>query len=997
MSVIEQTIVRLAARIMSNAAKKSFHQHRLTSARERARALQVHHSYQEVVKVLDSREKARLKNYLLSPAIDDLGLQTYSARILEHAGKPSDELLSSLREQVRFGLKHAVKIDEEKLFLATDAVVAGLLFASSEAWKTLNFEATEQSITDLAIMGSVTAAAIRNSDLLKKLSSIEAIEDFNNELRRQSSALYRELKLPHAGVSRSVPIENIFVEPALDAIEEIAHVKLDQWKTESPKLTLREKILTSRRIVILGDPGAGKSTIVAKLTQELSEDSHDLHTRTPLLLILRDLVRDFEIGGKTIAECLEFVCRDPYNLTPPPHAIEYLLLNGRAIVIFDGLDELTDTSLRTRVVRLIEGFVHRYPLVPIVATSRLIGYDAAPLSDKLFTLYRLQQFNENQVSEFAGKWFDLDPTVAASDVATLRKSFLADSRLVLDLRRNPLTLTLLCSMYSTERYIPRNRPEVFERCTLMLFDRWDRMRGVKSEIQYGVQIRTAIQHLAWELLTVTEHGGSLPRHRIVRELANNYFRSRRDNQEDALQDAEDFIDFCTGRSWVLTDVGATRSEPRFGFTHRTFLEYFSAEHLVRSSDSSPQRVFDTVIQRIAETEWEVVCQLAIQILDRNAADGADRFLGYVLDSADTLLNDGHDAHTHLSFVARSLGFVTPGTPVVRRLIELAGKNDLGRSSADLFPTQFDFVFNKLNFAPRALPEVLDRGVSEFSRDICRSIVTVFDSAIVDPVTSTSAALNLLSLSFNVAELPKGDGADDVASTIGDLIAKHVSLLEPIALMPMSSSLRRRTDPELAAWIDRALGEIGVRALYTMPRLPTGNWQMATSDTIIQLGSEGLRDLSPIIERHVEAFTRTPWVEVPAPVYDIDRPVTQGPLPAIADLELAAEKALGSGRLFHSAILWLPAIEFYQYFAEGESSDHLAAVQSVTDGSLFKELYEARAGRLGIRQLISKMPQLATHASPALLGFIDAWAKQQHSTLALLALPADYGKPTQMII
>ena len=42
--------------------------------------------------------------------------------------------------------------------------------------------------------------------------------------------------------------------------------------------------------------------------------------------------------------------------------------------------------------------------------------------------------------------------------------------------------------------------------------------------------------------------------------------------------AREFVEFCRGRMWVFTDAGTTVSGQRlYGFTHRTFLEYFAAK------------------------------------------------------------------------------------------------------------------------------------------------------------------------------------------------------------------------------------------------------------------------------------------------------------------------------------------------------------------------------------------------------------------------------------
>ena len=45
----------------------------------------------------------------------------------------------------------------------------------------------------------------------------------------------------------------------------------------------------------------------------------------------------------SILEYLEQVSSSNYQLKPPSGSLEYLLLNGRAVVIFDGLDELLET------------------------------------------------------------------------------------------------------------------------------------------------------------------------------------------------------------------------------------------------------------------------------------------------------------------------------------------------------------------------------------------------------------------------------------------------------------------------------------------------------------------------------------------------------------------------------------------------------------------------------------------------------------------------------
>ena len=68
--------------------------------------------------------------------------------------------------------------------------------------------------------------------------------------------------------------------------------------------------------------------------------------------------------------------------------------DGRGVVIFDGLDELLDTSRRADVTARVERFCAEYPLAAVLVTSRQIGYDEARLDDRQFTTYRLGGFTD---------------------------------------------------------------------------------------------------------------------------------------------------------------------------------------------------------------------------------------------------------------------------------------------------------------------------------------------------------------------------------------------------------------------------------------------------------------------------------------------------------------------------------------------------------------------------------------------------------------------------
>ena len=128
--------------------------------------------------------------------------------------------------------------------------------------------------------------------------------------------------------------------------------------------------------------------------------------------------------------------------------------------------------------------------------------------------------------------------------------------------------------------------------------------------------------------------------------------------------ADDFLEFCTGRAWILTDVGITAGEPIYGFAHRTFLEYFAAEYLVRSHPR-PEDIWAALRRHLVTGEWEVIAQIALHLLDRSFDRGADNFLRLAL--TDERSTPAEREHIR-DFVCRALEEV----PVAPDIAELIG-------------------------------------------------------------------------------------------------------------------------------------------------------------------------------------------------------------------------------------------------------------------------------------------------------------------------------------
>ncbi len=597
----------------------------------------------------------RLRVFLQSSEVTTLVRQVFAAETLGRKGSlsTSRELFARLyAAHVTAGADRRVP---DRLFDAIVDASSAALAAASGAGSLGAHDALDSLRHDLLL------DAVHGVErMLEFLAGSEAvpdskdIDDFAADYRSQTANRLGSITPPSFDAVRVVPIDELYVTPTL-----LVQHDLSNEPYSIPSLSDFVKRL--HRSVVLGSPGGGKSTLARKLCHDIALDR--LHgelipTGTlPVLIVLRDYGAAKRERAVSVRDFVEERAHADFQLDVPEGAMEYLLRGGRVVMVFDGLDELLDTSYRKDVTADIESFASLYPVTPILVTSRRVGYPEAPLAPARFSTTTLGDFKPPQVEEYARKWFAINPSETLRPVESEVSEFLADSGEVGDLRSNPLMLALMCNLYRGAGYIPRNRPEVYRKCAVMLFERWDRGRRIQVQLDFERHLRPALQHLAHWIYSQPDLQSGVSERVLVQEAACFLQRKRFPDEDDARAEAGRFVEFCRGRAWVFTDTGTTASGERlYEFTHRTFLEFFTAEHLVRTC-RTPQALAAELLPHIALAEWDIVAQLAFQLQDDNLDGAVDELLAALLTAAAGPHAEGR--HQLLDFGVRSMAFLVP--------------------------------------------------------------------------------------------------------------------------------------------------------------------------------------------------------------------------------------------------------------------------------------------------------------------------------------------------
>ena len=169
---------------------------------------------------------------------------------------------------------------------------------------------------------------------------------------------------------------------------------------------------------------------------------------------------------------------------PPKGWVESLLEDGKAIVMFDGVDEVPEGVKRDATLRGISNLAKAYPKAPIIVTSRPHAFDIEEAGLRSFKQATVDDLSPTQQAQFVESWHK------AREAASPNKKYdftaqgrqlltrLETSRTLARLATNPLLCAAICALHDhAADTLPEDERQLCEMLTIMLADKRDRMPG----------------------------------------------------------------------------------------------------------------------------------------------------------------------------------------------------------------------------------------------------------------------------------------------------------------------------------------------------------------------------------------------------------------------------------------------------------------------------------------------------------------------------------------
>ncbi len=425
----------------------------------------------------------------------------------------------------------------------------------------------------------------------------------------------RQIRIKGLKTKRAEPyffgIDEIYIPLTTLASQDLAK-KAPLHDPEHQRRIVLEQALTSRKVVIIGDPGSGKSTFLRRVAFELSRTLRGSRpSSAPPFLAPDD--RRFPILIR-VADLAKLLATDkspkpddspdwiPYFLGRQSKAnnwgvdakfFRHKLDAGDCLLMVDGLDEAPERRMRERIARLFENATGAFKNCHFLVSTR----PQTNVGDAVLAGFHPVRIGDLQPPEIRTFFHHFARALALNDDES--KSFKDALELALDSRpeiremaANAVMLTALAVLQHNDQRLPEYRVDLYGSILGWLASARDQKPG-----------RPTAERCLEYMRKLALHMQNAPAGRLVqmnKRAAAEFLAEQFGGTTDA---NEDLLELDTSDTGIISSTGSDLK-----FWHLSFHEYLAAREI---SGLNEKQQFETVVAsgKLYLPEWRETMRL----------------------------------------------------------------------------------------------------------------------------------------------------------------------------------------------------------------------------------------------------------------------------------------------------------------------------------------------------------------------------------------------------
>ncbi|MGB3191477.1 MAG: HEAT repeat domain-containing protein [Limnoraphis sp.] len=378
-------------------------------------------------------------------------------------------------------------------------------------------------------------------------------------------------------------------EAEMKQIYALKGINEEEFKKQQVNWEDREKndeLKKYKKFMVLADPGMGKSTLLRMEALRIAKDQREkLETGKitveevvlPLFLRLSELASEvnkpeFEFLPEAIADVIKQIYSDRTEFEKIQPLIVEKIKKGECFLLIDAWDEV-EQDYRTKLKSKLDNF--KQIDCPMIATSRIVGYTGSPIGGAKEV--EIVPFDQQQTENYIKTWFENakgyleDESVSAESLI----KELQNRPQINGLVKNPLLLSLVCSLYQTkELELPAKRSEIYKQAVDCMLQQWRNQRQEQKTVDIDFK-KEVLESFAYQ---ISREGKEVFNLRELRKKIRSFLQQEGYSHVDSMA----IITELSEEDGIIQQID--KDGEKYIFLHRTFQEYFTASYLNESKD-----------------------------------------------------------------------------------------------------------------------------------------------------------------------------------------------------------------------------------------------------------------------------------------------------------------------------------------------------------------------------------------------------------------------------